>query len=814
MILRNWVLQNVSDFNNRIKTEEDVKINVLIPFLKELGYETTEMRFENTIDVQIGTKKASVRSDIEIFVDGNIQLIIDAKGPKISIAEKEILQSTSYAKLISTPPAIYAITTNGLDCVVTNIYSGQRSGEIPTKEQLIRDVNKTRKRELSEIEIREIKSVLLTLHSQDELFKIINKCKDIIEKRALIRSDQSFKEMTKILLVKMNEERRSKNEETNRFISEFINRWAKSESVTELEIFKKLFQDAKNSYPAIYNSTEELFKISDNASIVEIVKLLEPWSFLGTGDDIKGAVYEIFLKSTLRGDFDQYFTPREIVDYMVKFSDPKIGDKILDPACGSGGFLIQSFNHVNQRIIDSPFSEVESKKKFKELIDKCLWGHEADEDLHVLAKINLIMHGDGYNNIYQGDTLRSDKLPDNHFDLILTNPPFTIRYNFADVLSNYEMGIGKESEELDILFTEKCIKALNSSKGGELYIVLPEGLLNVKSYIGFREWLLGQCYVVMVVSLPEGAFIPFGKSVSKTTIIGLRKKDILNPEQNKPNKVFLGNAKEVGYETGKTSYKVKEQNDLNEFLNKSQTYFDGIYETESGGECGWIEQDEITTKRIDATYLLNSIDKASLHERFENLVPLSEICEINNRSHSPSNARMYYYLEIPDISPDTGTISNIRYLNGSQINSSMNCFSGGDLIYSRINPRKNRVTVIPDNIQNGVVSKEVYVLNLKENDYINSKYVLCALLQSKAVKNQLVRLATGSSSSRARVPEDDMIEFVYIPVPEIEVQERIHEKYKAILDEYWNTSQNFINGFIEIHGELMSDFQRNDINKI
>lgn len=814
MILRNWVLQNVSDFNNKIKSEEDVKINIIIPFLKVLGYETTEMRFENTIEVQIGTKKTNVRSDIELFIDSNVQLIIDVKGSKISIAEKEILQSSSYAKLISTPPAIYAITTNGLDCVVTNIYSGRRTSEIPSKEQLIRDVNKTRKRELSEIEIREIKSVLLTLHSQDELFRIISKCKDIIEKRALIRSDQSFKEMTKILLVKMNEERRSKNEETNRFISEFIHKWAKSESVTELDIFQKLFQDAKNSYPAIYNLSEELFKISDNASIVEIIKLLEPWSFLGTGDDIKGAVYEIFLKSTLRGEFDQYFTPREIVDYMVKFSDPKIGDKILDPACGSGGFLIQSFKHVNQRIIDSPFSEVESKKKYKELIDKCLWGHEADEDLHVLAKINLIMHGDGYNNIYQGDTLRSKNLPDNHFDLILTNPPFTIRYNFTDVLSSYDLGIGKDSEELDILFTEKCIKSLNSSIGGELYIVLPEGLLNVKAYFKFREWLLDQCYIVMVVSLPEGAFIPFGKSVSKTTIIGLRKKNLINPEQNKPNKVFLGNAKEVGYETGKTGYKIKEQNDLNEFLIISQSYFEGIYETKTGAECGWIDQEEITSKRIDAPYLLNSIDKASLHERFENLVPLREICEINNHSITPLNNQMYYYLEIPDISPDTGTISNIRYLNGSQINSSMNFFNGGDLIYSRINPRKNRVTVIPDDIQNGIVSKEVYVLHLKANNYINSKYVLCALLQSKAIKNQLVRLATGSSSSRARVPEEDMLDFVYIPVPEASVQERIHDKYKTISEEYWNASQKFIDGFIELHGVLMSDFQRNDINKI
>lgn len=372
--LKDWVFENIKDFNSRIKTEEDVKIHIILPYLDYLGYTKEHMRFENSIEVQIGTRKTNVRSDIELSIQGDTQLVIDVKSPRVSIAEKEILQSSSYAKLISTPPALYAVTTNGLDCVITNIYTGQRTGFLPSKEQLISDVNRTRKRELTEIEIREIKSVLLTLYSQDELYRIIKKCKDIIEKRALIRSDQSFKEMTKILLVKMNEERRSKSNEPNRFLSEYISKWANSEKVQEIDIFKKLFQDAKNSYPAIYNTSEEQLKITDNESIIEIIKLLEPWSFLGTGDDIKGAVYEIFLKSTLRGDFDQYFTPREIVDYIVKFSDPNIGDKILDPACGSGGFLIQAFNHVNQKIIDSPYSEVESKKKFNNLIDKCLWG--------------------------------------------------------------------------------------------------------------------------------------------------------------------------------------------------------------------------------------------------------------------------------------------------------------------------------------------------------------------------------------------------------------------------------------------------------
>ena len=181
--------------------------------------------------------------------------------------------------------------------------------------------------------------------------------------------------------------------------------------------------------------------------------------------------------------------------------------------------MIQAFNYVNAKINASNGSEVENKNKFKELIDKCLWGHEADYDLHVLAKINLIMHGDGWNNIYQGDTLSSNKLPENYFDLVLANPPFTIPYSFSDVLQKYELGIDKESEELDILFVEKSIKLLK--EGCDLFIVLPEGLLNNKKYAYFREWLLSKADLLLSISLPEGAFIPFGGSVSKTCILGV-----------------------------------------------------------------------------------------------------------------------------------------------------------------------------------------------------------------------------------------------------------------------------------------------------
>lgn len=811
MKVKDWIINNIDNPNKKLKTEEDLKNKVILPFLEELGYTRDDMGFERSLDIQVGTKKVTVFSDIEISVDGEIQLLIDTKNPHNSISEKDILQSVSYAKLVSTPPAIYAVTTNGLDCIVTNIFTGQRFDEIPEKNKLIRDINKTRKKRYTDFELREIKSVLITIMSQDELYKVINNCKDIIEKKGLIRTDQSFREMTKILLVKMFEERRVREGKgQNRFILEYIKATAKINKEKELDAFKRLFSEAKSAYPNIYTDTDESIKINDNECIKGVIKNLETWSFLGTGDDIKGAVYEIFLKSTLRGDFDQYFTPREIVDFMVKYADPNIGDIILDPACGSGGFLIQAFLYVNQKIVNSPFSEVESKKKYNNLIDKCLWGNEADEDLQVLAKINLIMHGDGYNNIYQGDTLKTDKLLENYYDIIMTNPPFTIKYEFEDILSNYELGLEKKSEELDILFVEKCIKCLKP--GRDLYIILPEGLLNNKSYIDFRIWLLSKVYLLAVISLPEGAFIPFGQSVSKTCILCVRKKD--GTSTNKPEYIFLGNAKEIGYETGKRNYKIKSENDLQEFLIQSQLYFDDIHTTSNGGECGWIKQEFITNLRIDANYLLNILDKEKLQKNFNNLIKLSEVCYVENIACKPKQDSYYYYLEVPDISPNTGLISNIRYVKGNEISSDRYIFHGGDILFTRINTRKNRITIIPDMIEEGLVSEEVYILKLKDNNYIKYKTVLCSLLQSDMVKNQIVRLSTGSSSSRARVHYNDLLEYVYVPVPDEDFQENINDTYISILNGYWNASQTFLKNYVEVQKQLASTIDKNSFRSV
>ncbi|MGT2865818.1 HsdM family class I SAM-dependent methyltransferase [Streptococcus fryi] len=580
--------------------------------------------------------------------------------------------------------------------------------------------------------------------------------------------------------------------------------------ITIVEAFKYLFNEALKKYPSIYPGDEAIFLIEDDEALLKVVEDLSPFSFLGTGEDIKGAVYEIFLKGTLRGDFDQYFTPREIVDFMVNLADPQMDDVFIDLACGSGGFLIQAFNHVNQKIINSRSSEVEQKKLFKDLIDKNIWGHEADKDLHVLAKINLIMHGDGWNNIYQGDTLVSTNLADNHFDLVLANPPFTIKYEFADVLSQYEMGLGKQKEELDILFVEKSLNLLK--EGGDMYIVLPEGLLTNKSYQYFRDWLLEKADLLCSISLPEGAFIPMGSSVSKTCILGVRKKSA-DPNYKIPTHAFLGVAKEIGFETGKKTYKKIGENDLNEFLNDYDDVYEEVRTTPNGGEYAWISNSKITSKRLGASHLLNLVDVKNL----ETTVPLGKIVSINQPKIPIDESKQYYYLEIPDISESTGAVTNIRKLLGKEINSaSLVEFKPGDILFSRINPRKNRITLIPDieyeSDMKFVTSGEIYVLNLKEkNGYFSckNKNALVPILRSPFVKEQIVRLGVGSSSSRSRVyPED--LEGVRIPILDEKKLIKLSEIATKNSLSIWEESQKYIENHIRMQS-ILEFFEDKDI---
>ena len=145
-------------------SEEDVKLKVILPLLRDKGYDTEEdIRYENPIPVQLGSKKTVVESDIEIMIDGKTALVIDTKNPRKTLQPKDLLQASSYGKLVSTPPALYSFATNGYDLLGMDNIRGNDIDTIPTKGQLIADTQHLVPRKLTEIELHEVKSTLLTI---------------------------------------------------------------------------------------------------------------------------------------------------------------------------------------------------------------------------------------------------------------------------------------------------------------------------------------------------------------------------------------------------------------------------------------------------------------------------------------------------------------------------------------------------------------------------------------------------------------------------------------------------------------------------
>lgn len=322
--------------------------------------------------------------------------------------------------------------------------------------------------------------------------------------------------------------------------------------------------------------------------------------------------------------------------------------------------------------------------------------------------------------------------------------------------------------------------------------------------------------------------------ISKTKTISSdssNKKDALEAKigywyaisKNKSNKawvyaqfVFLGKASEIGYEQGKKSYKQTEKNDLQEFEYMTDEVFEGIKVTSNDGECGWIEHNLITNYRIDANYLLNKIDKKKLEELYKEVIPLAEVCSVVNESVSVRANTIYNYLEVLDISPQTGSITNVRKVSGKEIGDSFHLFYGGDILFTRINPRINRVAIAPPVKPFGIMSKEIYRILYKKNKYISeeNRYVICAILQNEWVIKQIIRLSTGSSSSRARVHVEDLLNDVYIPVLDEKVQKEISDSTYSVSKKLWNLSQKILKSYVKNQKILGGDVDKDQLRGI
>ena len=247
---------------------------------------------------------------------------------------------------------------------------------------------------------------------------------------------------------------------------------------------------------------------------------------------MKGVAFERFLGDYFKGKMGQYFTPRELVEFIIKMIQPDHEDRILDPACGSGGFLLYAMDHIQGQASQYyKKGTPEYHNHWHNFARDQLFGIEVNDAIARVAKMNMILHDDGHSNVIGSDALinfnqlckQNRGFEKEKFDIILTNPPFgaNIKREEKPYLDDYELGEWRNSQKTEILFLERCFEFLKWGTG-RLAIVLPDGILNNSSLQYVRDYIEQHFQILAVVSLPQIAFKYYEAGV-KPSILLLQK---------------------------------------------------------------------------------------------------------------------------------------------------------------------------------------------------------------------------------------------------------------------------------------------------
>jgi type I restriction enzyme M protein len=423
--------------------------------------------------------------------------------------------------------------------------------------------------------------------SREALRAAIRKCHQTLWEGGKRTPITAFGEFSKIVFVKIRDEITTKRGEPYKFQRKTNE--ANEDLAARIQALYKLEAQHDSGIFADSLSVDPLI-------LAQVVEHIESINLNKTELDTKGVAFEEFMGGFFKGDFGQYFTPRELIAFSVQMLRPSHRDLVLDPACGSGGFLLYALDYVRDQAYKEFPSEDEKVERFRhwhDFAEKNLYGIEINDELTRVAKMNMIIHDDGHTNIVENDALdfidnlkaKRPKLRAEGFDLVLTNPPFGSVVKESerakDFLNQFALRrylnkstTGADTDETEqvegakrgakavklrasvkteILFLERVWNFLKSGTG-RAAVVVPDGILTNASLQGVRDWLMERFQILAVVSLPQFAFSHYDAGV-KASIIFLRKRGAAETP-NDDEAIFMAQAENIGYDaTGRKTFK-------------------------------------------------------------------------------------------------------------------------------------------------------------------------------------------------------------------------------------------------------------------
>lgn len=497
--------------------EEQVRQSYICRLVNVYGYDLEQMDEELKVNnSHRGQGKA--RADIVIWKSKEDKkknkaafVVVECKAETVKIRQEDYYQGANYA---AWSGASFFVTTNEKE---TKFFRVDKDSMPKDLDEIIDIPNASIINDQKKVDklLSQTKAF-----SRDEFAKLLQKCHNIIRNNDKLSPEAAFDEISKILFMKIRYERNPDEE-----VLFSLEKFQRDEQQFEKNIKKHLPVEAQIPYMQyLFKATKDEFaedKLFDSYETIkikqysfeQIVKELEKYNLSATSDDVKGIAFEHFLGTTFRGELGQFFTPRTIVDFMVEVLDPQEGETVCDPTCGSGGFLIKSFEYVRDKIekdvenykkelkaklfdekyeklsekeqlnVNEKYSnilknlnsdinvpnksyskqtEAEKNRRISKLSSSCIYGTDANPRMARTSKMNMIMHGDGHGGVHHHDGLINvNGIFENRFDVILTNPPFGARIEKDYKLSETDRFYDEEKlKEYEKRYGDDCIKQI------------------------------------------------------------------------------------------------------------------------------------------------------------------------------------------------------------------------------------------------------------------------------------------------------------------------------------------------------------------
>lgn len=479
-------------------------------------------------------------------IDNIIRVALIAKPGTKPDAKATALLEEVLGGLSEERPEVFGLWTNGVDLMfrmrrfqeVTGLPAFIELTDFPAPDETLADLESADRSPLR-------------VASGDSLVRTFKRCHDYLYGNQNMRGDRAFWQLLYLIFAKILDERGSKRE----FFVGATERNEKDGPERIAARIKKLFERVRKEYADVFDGSERM-ELNDRA-LAYIAAELSRYSLLSTDTDAKGTAYEAITSTTLKRERGQFFTPRNVIRMMVDMLDPQPGKRVLDPACGSGGFLVVAMAHIRKLFLAQtgcPYPEQPLPSELKKVdplirnyAGQCLFGIDVDPELRKAARMNMVMNNDGHGNIFNFSSLefvaayhenstegaRKLRTPEmdrmlqtsglGTFDYVFTNPPFgaKIPVDNEDVLLSFDLGHtwkrsgagwvkGAVQKKVapEILFIEACYRFLKPD--GVMALVLPNGILgNPGEQMEFvRWWMLRHMELLASVDLPAEAFLP------------------------------------------------------------------------------------------------------------------------------------------------------------------------------------------------------------------------------------------------------------------------------------------------------------------